>query len=37
VAEAFEIAFDEPQAGVSPGQMCVLYQDDEVIGAGTIY
>jgi len=35
-ADAFEIRFVEPQAGVSPGQMCVLYQEDEVIGAGTI-
>jgi tRNA-specific 2-thiouridylase len=37
----FEIRFDEPQAGVSPGQMCVLYrgdetEGDEVLGAGTI-
>jgi tRNA-specific 2-thiouridylase len=37
----FEIRFDEPQAGVSPGQMCVLYHEDEargdeVLGAGTI-
>jgi tRNA-specific 2-thiouridylase len=34
--ESFEIRFDEPQAGVTPGQMCVLYDGDEVLGAGTI-
>jgi len=34
--DAFEIRFDEPYDGVSPGQMCVVYQDDEVLGAGTI-
>jgi tRNA-specific 2-thiouridylase len=32
----FEIRFDEPHGGVSPGQMCVLYRSDEVVGAGTI-
>ena len=38
-ANAFEysIRFDQPYAGVSPGQMCVLYRDDkEVLGAATI-
>jgi tRNA-specific 2-thiouridylase len=35
-ADGFEIAFNESQAGVSPGQMCVLYAGDEVVGAGTI-
>jgi tRNA-specific 2-thiouridylase len=35
-AASFAIEFIEPQAGVSPGQMCVLYQEDEVLGAGTI-
>jgi len=35
-SETFALQFDEPQAGVSPGQMCVLYQENEVIGAGTI-
>ncbi len=34
--DTFEIRFIEPQLGISPGQMCVLYQDDEVLGAGTI-
>ena len=32
----FAIRFDEPNGGVSPGQMCVLYQDDVVLGAATI-
>jgi tRNA-specific 2-thiouridylase len=35
-AREFAIAFEQPQAGVSPGQMCVLYDDDAVLGAGTI-
>jgi tRNA-specific 2-thiouridylase len=34
--DAFSIRFDAPQAGVSPGQMCVLYDGDEVLGAATI-
>jgi tRNA-specific 2-thiouridylase len=34
--DVFEIRFAEPYDGVSPGQMCVLYGDDEVLGAGTI-
>jgi tRNA-specific 2-thiouridylase len=34
--EYFELRFDEPHGGVSPGQMCVLYRGDEVLGAGTI-
>jgi tRNA-specific 2-thiouridylase len=33
---AFAIRFNEPHSGVSPGQMCVLYRGDEVLGAGTI-
>jgi tRNA-specific 2-thiouridylase len=32
----FSIRFENPHPGVSPGQMCVLYRGDEVIGAGTI-
>ena len=35
-AETFEIRYTDAPAGVSPGQMCVLYQEDEVVGAGTI-
>jgi tRNA-specific 2-thiouridylase len=34
--DAFAIRFDEPYSGVSPGQMCVLYDGDEVLGAATI-
>jgi tRNA-specific 2-thiouridylase len=34
--ESFAIRFGEPHGGVSPGQMCVLYRGDEVLGAGTI-
>lgn len=33
---SFEVRFDEPQSGVTPGQMCVLYDGNEVLGAGTI-
>ncbi|HEX8552478.1 MAG TPA: tRNA 2-thiouridine(34) synthase MnmA [Abditibacteriaceae bacterium] len=32
----FAITFDNPYDGVSPGQMCVLYDGDAVLGAGTI-
>ncbi|MGB0671844.1 MAG: tRNA 2-thiouridine(34) synthase MnmA, partial [Rhodospirillales bacterium] len=31
-----EVRFDDPQAGVSPGQACVLYDDSRVIGGGWI-
>jgi tRNA-specific 2-thiouridylase len=34
--ESFEIRFEQPSSGVTPGQMAVLYDGDEVIGAGTI-
>ena len=34
--DSFTLRFDEPQLGIAPGQMCVLYQGDEVRGAGTI-
>lgn len=34
--ETFALRFVEPYAGVSPGQMCVIYRGDEVLGAGTI-
>lgn len=34
--DSFSLRFDEPQLGIAPGQMCVLYQGDEVRGAGTI-
>lgn len=32
----FTVHFDEPYSGVSPGQMCVLYNGNEVVGCGTI-
>ena len=31
-----EVAFDEPQLSVTPGQAAVFYQGDRVIGSGTI-
>jgi tRNA-specific 2-thiouridylase len=34
--ENFAIRFETPHSGFSPGQMCVLYRNDEVLGAGTI-
>ncbi|MBW3635768.1 MAG: tRNA 2-thiouridine(34) synthase MnmA [Armatimonadetes bacterium] len=35
-ANGFEIQFEAPSQGVTPGQMAVLYDGDEVVGAGTI-
>ena len=32
----FALQFDAPSGGVTPGQLCVLYDGDEVVGAGTI-
>lgn len=32
----FALRFDEPSGGVTPGQLCVLYDGEEVVGAGTI-
>lgn len=32
----FEVEFDEPAAGVAPGQLCVVYQGDRVLGGGWI-
>lgn len=34
--EGFGLAFDRPVRAVAPGQAVVLYDDDEVIGGGTI-
>ncbi len=33
---AARVTFDEPLFGVSPGQACVLYRDDVVLGGGWI-
>ena len=30
------VIFDEPQFGVSPGQACVFYDGDRVLGGGWI-
>ena len=35
--ESFALKFDEASGGVTPGQLCVLYDGDEVVGAGTIF
>ncbi len=32
----FKLAFDQPVYAVAPGQTVVLYEDDAVVGAGTI-
>lgn len=32
----FEVQFDQPAAGVAPGQLCVVYQEDRVLGGGWI-
>jgi tRNA-uridine 2-sulfurtransferase len=30
------VIFDTPQRGVTPGQFCAWYVDDELIGSGVI-
>ena len=35
-ASGFALQFDQASGGVTPGQLCVLYDGDEVVGAGTI-
>lgn len=34
--DGFEVVFDEPQLGVAPGQACLLYDGELVIGGGWI-
>lgn len=34
--ESVEVLFDVPQAGISPGQACVFYQEETVLGGGWI-
>ena len=31
-----KVTFDEPQRAITPGQSCVLYDGDEVLGGGKI-
>jgi tRNA-uridine 2-sulfurtransferase len=33
---AVDVCFDTPQAAISPGQACVFYQDEVVVGGGWI-
>lgn len=35
--EGLYILFDEPQRGIAPGQFAAWYNDDELIGSGTIH
>jgi len=35
-ADLVEVTFKRPQSAVTPGQAVVFYQDDEVLGGGTI-
>jgi tRNA U34 2-thiouridine synthase MnmA/TrmU len=36
VKDGFVLELDEPVEAVAPGQVAVLYEDDAVVGAGTI-
>ena len=31
-----EVVLDRPEAGISPGQACVIYQGDRLVGGGWI-
>ncbi len=35
-AGAVEVAFDEPQRAITPGQSVVFYRGDTVVGGGVI-
>ena len=35
-SDQFAVTFDEPALGVAPGQLCVLYDQDRVLGGGWI-
>ncbi len=35
-ARGFRLSLDEPAYGVAPGQAAVLYEDDAVVGSGTV-
>jgi tRNA-specific 2-thiouridylase len=32
----FSVAFNDPTHGIAPGQLCVIYADDRVLGGGWI-
>lgn len=34
--KSFRVVFENPQGGVAPGQLCVVYRDDRVLGGGWI-
>ena len=34
--DSFEVEFDQPASGVAPGQLCVIYNEDRVLGGGWI-
>lgn len=34
--EIVKVVFDEPQRAITPGQACVVYKEDEVVGGGWI-
>ncbi len=34
--DSFEVRFEQPALGVAPGQLCVIYRDDRVLGGGWI-